>query len=422
MAQSSSSAQAPDKRLLAAGALAGLAVGAAVSSRVVNRRRVNRPQTATSDTSLIDWDQVRSIATRMNQQDRLEPGERDRLDAYYRSLDQKCFPIVEAYTGIHLPESAERTYAFDRADWVSANIDAFKHLLIPLEEMVAEQRAKGNAAFMGVNRRLASAEVGLLLGYMARRVLGQYDLALLGREPVDGGKLYYVEPNIRMIEHQLGMPRNDFRMWLALHETTHAFEFEGNPWVSGYFNTLLTQYITTVKSDAQLITSGFSGIRTMVGRARNRDKGTSWIEAMMTPEQRAIFAKLQALMCIVEGYSNHVMNAVGRDLLPTYDTISQRFEHRKMRTSPVDELFARITGLKLKMEQYRLGEEFIDAVVRQRSHDLARRVWNGPEFLPTMDEIHNPTIWVQRIDAIDKEHRADAAGRLPVNSVRTDDA
>ena len=393
-----------DRRLLAAGAVAGMAVGAVVGNRVRRSRTASIP-TAIGDSqqSFIDWDAAKSLAVRMNQQEPLLADERERLDVYYRSLVDQCFPIVQAYTGIELSGTSERTFTFDRVDWIGANIEAFKHLLDPIEQLVATQRGKGNTAFSGLNRRLASAEVGLLLGYLARRVLGQYDLALLGREPVEGGKLYYVEPNIRQIEATLGLPRNDFRMWLALHETTHAFEFEGNPWVPQYFNGLLNRYLGTVQHDAQLLTSGLGGLRTIVDRTRNRDANSSWVEAVMTQEQRDIFAQLQALMCMVEGYSNHVMNAVGRDLLPTYDTISRRFEQRKTRKSPADELFGRVTGLKLKMDQYRLGEEFIDAIVAARTHDVARRVWDGPELLPTMKEIRNPSLWLSRIDALDAQ-------------------
>ncbi len=400
-----------DRRLLAAGAVAGMAVGAVVSSRVRRSHTGPTPiEIGDSQQGFIDWDAAKSLAVRMNQQEPLLADERERLDVYYRSLVDRCFPIVQAYTGIELSGTSERTFTFDRVDWIGANIEAFKHLLDPIERLVAAQRAKGNNAFSGLNRRLASAEVGLLLGYLARRVLGQYDLALLGREPVEGGKLYYVEPNIRQIEATLGLPRNDFRMWLALHETTHAFEFEGNPWVPQYFNGLLNRYLGTVQHDAQLLTSGLGGLRTIVDRTRNRDANSSWVEAVMTREQRDIFGQLQALMCMVEGYSNHVMNAVGRDLLPTYDTISRRFEQRKTRKSPTDELFGRVTGLKLKMEQYRLGEEFIDAIVAARSHDVARRVWDGPELLPTMAEIRNPSAWLSRIDALDAQPVPVSAG------------
>jgi coenzyme F420 biosynthesis associated uncharacterized protein len=398
----------PDRRLLAVGAVAGMAVGAAVGTTLRKARQRSAPQVdeaasvadGSADSRLIDWELAGSIAARMNQGERLGTDERERLDRYYRSLVDQCFPIVRAYTGIPLEGTSERTFAFDRVDWVNANLEGFRHLLAPVEEMVASQQRRGGT-MAAVNRRAASAEVGVLLGYLCRRVLGQYDLALMGKEPVDGGKLYYVEPNIRQIEASLGMPRNDFRMWLALHETTHAFEFEGNDWVVGYFNGLLGEYLGTVKGDVALLSSGIGGMRTIFNRTREREAGASWLEAVMTPEQRAIFGRLQALMCIVEGYSNHVMNAVGRDLLPTYETISRRFEERKVRRSPADELFSRLTGLRLKLEQYRLGEEFIDAIVAKRGHAAARRVWDGPDYLPTMDEIHAPDRWLTRIDAMD---------------------
>ncbi|HEU0165766.1 MAG TPA: zinc-dependent metalloprotease, partial [Thermomicrobiales bacterium] len=252
----------------------------------------------------------------------------------------------------------------------------------------------------GVNQSVLSYEVGVLLGYMARRVLGQYDLALLGREPVSSGKLYYVEPNIRGIEGKLGLPREDFRMWLALHETTHAFEFEAHPWVREHFNSMLDRYMGLMKHDADQLKQGLQGLRTIAGCARSQDgrETGSWIEAFMSPEQRALFNEMQAMMCVIEGYSNHIMNAVGKTLLENYELISHRFEQRQAQRSQSDQLFARLTGLDVKMEQYRAGEQFIDSIVDERGHTFAHRVWDGPENLPTMDEIRNPDKWIRRVD------------------------
>ena len=244
---------------------------------------------------------------------------------------------------------------------------------------------------------MLSAELGFLLGFLARRVLGQYDLALLGREPVSEGKLYYVEPNIRSVEHALGLPAEEFRMWLALHETTHAFEFEAHPWVREHFNHLLEQYFEFLREDVGYLKQGMRGVRTLIERAReNRHGNANWIEAIMTPEQRSLFHEMQALMCMVEGYSNHVMNAVGRDLLPSFDLISKKFEQRQRQRNTAARIFARLTGLDMKLEQYRLGEAFIDEVVRKHGHDVARRIWDGPEYLPTMAELRAPDAWFAR--------------------------
>lgn len=396
-----------DKRLAAAGIMAGAAVGAWAGNRARSYAARER------DSRLIDWERARSIAINMNRGNALTTVERARLDAYYRALVQRCVPVVAAYTGTELPDSVERTFAFDRVDWINANLVAFQGLFAPLEVLNAQKGDGSSVLSMlwgGANRAVVSAELGVLLGYLARRVLGQYDMALLGREPVDAGKLYYVEPNIAAVEKSLGLPSDDFRMWLALHETTHAFEFEAHPWVKAHFNSLLTEYMEFLKADAEHLNRGVRGIKVFVDRARSRnhDQGT-WLEAIMTPEQRALFQKMQALMCIIEGYSNHVMNAVGRDLLPNYERIARRFEARQRQRTAAEQLFARLTGLNLKMEQYRLGEIFIDTIAKERGRDVAQRVWDGPEFLPTMDEIRNPSLWLQRVDGMDTAQLAAAS-------------
>lgn len=396
----SSSRLPVDRRLMAVGLLAGAAVGAWAGGKA--RTYTVRERS----TSLIDWEQARGIAVNMNRGATLTATERERLNAYYRQLVARCVPIVAAYTGTELPITLERTYAFDRVDWVNANVASFERMFAPLEVLNPQQPnedGKTTVASLlwgGLNQTVLSAELGLLLGYLARRVLGQYDLALLGREPVATGKLYYVEPNIVAVERSLAMPRDDFRMWLALHETTHAFEFEAHPWVRDHFNQLLERYFEFLKDDAeQLRKRGVRGLKFFIERARSREeRGGSWIEALMTPEQRGLFNQMQAMMCMVEGYSNHVMNAVGSELLPTYEAIKRKFEQRQRQRSFTEQLFSRLTGLNVKLEQYRLGEAFIDRVVAERGHATARRIWEAPEFLPTMEEIRDPPLWLARID------------------------
>ncbi len=397
----------PDRRLLAASVVLAAAAGAWAGQRLQKQ-----PATRTAEApSLIDWRQARDIAVTMSRDEVLSMPDRRRLDAEYRDLVARCVPIVSKYTGDTLPDAPERTFAFDRVDWVNANIDAFEHMFAPLEGL----NLMGNAANRTVaaellgtlNQKILSAEVGLLLGYLARKVLGQYDLTLLGREPMAPGRLYYVEPNIRAAEQTLGVPRNDFRMWLALHETTHAFEFEAHPWLREHFNGMLERYFEFLKEDAEnLRANGLGGIRLYVDRIRGGSgESGSWLESLMNAEQRALFNEMQATMCIVEGYSNHVMNAVGRTLLPNFALISKRFAQRQEQRSQADRLLAKLTGLDVKMEQYRLGEQFLDRVVAERGHDFARRVWDGADYLPTMAEIRQPDLWLARID-----HRD---GRIP---------
>lgn len=386
---------------LAAGATLGIAVG----TWGVNK--IKQFGNKTRSSSMIDWEHARRIATDMNKGGTLTATERQQLNAYYATLVERCVPIISGYTGVSLPHNPERTHAFDRVDWINANLTGFQRLFAPIEAMnEAEDKTNVVArAWHGVNQGIMSYEVGMLLGYMARRVLGQYDLAMFGREPVtDPGKLYFVEPNIRGIERKLGLPKEDFRMWLALHETTHVFEFEAHPWVRQHFNMLLERYMQFLQQDSEFLKQGVRGLKVFADRVKNQgtgeDKPGSWMEALMDADQRALFNEMQALMSVIEGYSNHVMNAVGKDLLANYVEISRKFEERQKMRSQADQLFARLTGLHVKLEQYRQGEEFIDAVVAERGHAFAYRVWDKPEHLPTMTELKDPQSWIIRIDTL----------------------
>jgi coenzyme F420 biosynthesis associated uncharacterized protein len=382
--------------MIGAGLLAGAAIGAIATARA---RGLTIPRD--EPTTIADWDRVVSIATSMNKADALTMPQRTELDVEYRSLVERCLPLVSSYMETKIESPVDRTYAFDRVDWINANVEAFQNLLAPLNDILSRpgaNRTVMSALMGGLNRQIVSAEMGMLLGYLARRVLGQYDLALISGETSGPGNLYFVEPNIAATEHLLGLPKEEFRLWLALHETTHVFQFEGFPWVRPYFQSLLDEYFVFLKSDLGEFRNGIHGVRLMVERVRaGQREHVSWIESVMTPDQRVVFGKIQSLMCIIEGYSNHVMNAVGRDLLSKYDEISRKFEKRQRNRSWGEQLLARITGLDMKLEQYRLGEEFVDAIVKACGQSAALQLWKGPEYMPTMAELRAPDAWIRRV-------------------------
>jgi coenzyme F420 biosynthesis associated uncharacterized protein len=246
-----------------------------------------------------------------------------------------------------------------------------------------------------INRQVLGAQLGVLLGFLARRVLGQYDLSLLSPEPMVQGALYFVEPNISHVQTHLGLSDNDFRLWIALHETTHVFEFEAYPWVREHFNSLVYQYFEQLNDQLTVMGGNIGQLITRI--LQNRGSNQHWIELMLTPQQRQIFEQLQALMSLVEGYGNHVMNAIGEQLLPSFPRIEQRMEQRRQNRSLFDQVFFRVTGMDLKMAQYQQGEQFVNTVVQSHGIDFAARVWERAENLPTMDEIRNPQHWIARM-------------------------
>ncbi len=348
---------------------------------------------------LIDWERVQKIAGRSCQDGGVAPG----AGPFFSGLVGRGIYEVSGYTGQQLPSARLSLHIFTRQQWLEANIQTFRAVLQPLEDMYRKASSPRNpltVVFGSPVEAFLSQQMGMLLGYLAQRVLGQYDIALLGREPLHDGQLYFVEPNIRATQAQLGLTGNDFPLWVALHETTHAFEFETHPWLRGHFNALLQEYLADLEGEAERLGEMLS-LAGLGELFKPSPDGESWLLRALTPRQRKVFEQMQALMCIVEGYSNHVMKHVGRQILPTFDLIESRIAARQAQRSQMERLFIRLTGLELKMEQYRLGESFVAAVVEARGLPFLQRVWDGPERLPTLAEINQPGQWIARMEAAD---------------------
>ena len=390
--------------LLGGGLVLGLAAGAAWAAGRVLNDGVSRDDA--QNPRLINWQWARNIAVRGahdsqsdNDADAAVDGtERETASAEYARLVERSAALVASYTGINLPAPLRQVHVFDRPEWVDANLAQFRLMFAPLDESYAQTiaRARGAAPVGIMGQVMLSGQMGILLGYLARRVLGQYDLSLLGREPVTEGRLYFVEPNIAAMVRRYELPRDEFRAWIALHEVTHAFEFEAHPWVRAYMNDLLTVYLRSLSDD--LFGNRPGGALTMLaGRVKDNlfERGHV-LEMMMSPAQREVFRKLQALMALMEGYSNHVMNRVGARHLKDHATLKQTFESRAKSRGAAEQLFIKLTGLDIKLEQYILGERFCEQVVAEHDLGFLNQVWSAESHLPTLEEIHDPSRWIAR--------------------------
>jgi coenzyme F420 biosynthesis associated uncharacterized protein len=386
-----------DLRRLGVVLLLGVVAGAGVRYYMESRARATTQSGRRS--RLIDWDQARNVALRVSQWEQAPVDNRPFRREQYDRLVKQSEPLIAEYLNVKLPQPVGQVYVFDRREWLEANFNSFEKLFAPIEE-IYERNGGSRGALAGVvgqlNGTIIGAQVGALLGFLARRVLGQYDLSLLSPDPAVRGSLYFVEPNIARVQGKLGLNDEDFRLWIALHETTHAFEFEAYPWVRDYFNELLRTYFDQLNNQLESLGGSLGQLISRV--LEGRTNGKHWIEMMLTPEQRELFDKIQALMSIVEGYGNHIMNAVGRQLLPSFDQIEQRVAQRQQNKTLFEQIFNRVTGMDLKLAQYQQGEAFVNAVVAKRGGAFAHRVWERRENLPTMEEIRNPDAWISRIE------------------------
>ena len=296
--------------------------------------------------------------------------------------------LVTAETGLTLPGDPD-VVLVSRQQWVERNIATFRHILAPAEERLVE----ANDVSAAVGRRLVAAETGALLGFLSRRVLGQYELVLPTGD--DGDSIAFVGSNILGMERSHQLRPAEFRMWIALHEAAHRAQFIGVPWMRGHFLSLVEEMV----SAAQPSRSGRA--RSLLDRALSaRREGGGLIDErglmglFATPEQNEVLDRIQGLMSLLEGHGHVVMDRIGARLLTSQTRMASILKAR--RSDPRTAAFFRLTGLEMKVKQYELGEKFVLAVEREAGWHALDRAWQSPSNLPTAAEIEDPAAWLAR--------------------------
>ena len=355
-----------------------VAWGLAIGVGAVVLRELVRPRERPA--RLIDWGRVEEIALARSGETTDPPADLSR-EQTYQQIAAELEPLLTEALGPGSAESGSRVYpgltAVGRRQWVRFNIRIFRQMFEPLEGL---QELIPGSLILNFGQKGLTRYLGLMLGLLARRVLGQYDPALLGREPVETSSLILVEPNLQVWARKDKLPVDELRRWLAMHEMTHAWEFRAHPWLQSYLEGLLKQVLVGGLSDGRR-PSRLELIRTLTVGV-----GQQW---------KAI-AKVQAVMSLLEGYCNLVMNDVGRRELPHFALLEGAYRRRQGERTALERAFLRLTGLEMKMRQYVLGERFCREVRDAGGRELLARVWEGPAWLPTMAEIQRPRLFIER--------------------------
>jgi coenzyme F420 biosynthesis associated uncharacterized protein len=380
------------------GFLVGAAIGAAAT---VLGRRAER----SARRGLVDWPAAErfAIGRLRSTPGALPPSELAAAEPAYRAAMARIVPRLSAVLEAELPGVVDRAAVVDRAGWVRANVATFAQLIGHLEGRLLDQvippgGGLAHASMAIANRYVTTRQLGFLLGFLGGRVLGQYDLALLSAEATPG-RLLFVEENIRATARTLDVPLESFRTWIALHETTHAFEFEAHPWLRPYLAERLERQLGAFSDDVSILSRDTVRElgRVIRGETRGETRGDHWLERLMTDEQRRLFRETQAVMSLLEGFSDYVMDEVGRDIVPDVERISARFHARREQKSGFERAVSRLIGMDLKLEQYKKGERFVRTVARLGGPGALRGLWSGPASLPLDGEIEAPERWLARM-------------------------
>jgi coenzyme F420 biosynthesis associated uncharacterized protein len=306
-------------------------------------------------------------------------------------------PEVSAYTRLEPVGGTPPAELVDRAGWADANLTTFSHILDPIANRMSDRLAA--AGPIAGPLRLASgatiaAEAGLVVGYMSQRVLGQFELSLI--QPEAPTRLLFVAPNLDKAVHELDADRAALIDWIVLHELTHVLQFTGVPWLREHLGGLLREYLNSV--DVQIKTGAAGGIPSLpnVGQLVERFREGGLIALIQTREQRELMDRLQPIMAVIEGYSEHVMDALGERLVPGFADLRTAMDRRRRSRSAPERLLQKLLGLDMKMRQYEHGKRFCDAVVAEGGIETLNAVWRSPGDMPTLAELDDPPAWIRR--------------------------
>ena len=351
---------------------------------------------------MIDWDFAVAAATRMaGPGPEVSRAEADEVVAELRAGAHRSTGLVREYTGLTAGAGSAPILVVDRRGWIQANADSFATLINPVVDRLAARRGGRGVPPGGfaeaVGSRVTGLEVGSLLGFLAGKVLGQFDPFSGEVGGLEVGRLLLVAPNIVQTERELEADPTDFRLWVCLHEETHRVQFTAVPWLRDHLQGQVDQLVEGVDVDPGKVAAMLGDAVKRAGDLVSGKDGTSLLDLFATPAQREVIDRVTGVMSLLEGHADVVMDGVGPEVIPSVRKIRSKFDRRRRGAGSMDRLLRRLLGLDVKMAQYRDGARFVRGVVDQVGMDGFNKVWVEPANLPSKDEIGDPRGWVRRV-------------------------
>ena len=358
-----------------------------------------------SSSGPVNWELARQVAVASA----AEAGEDREASETDRKGFEEAVRVAEMhvarFTGLELPTDWAVLRLARRAEWIGANTESLAGLLEPAAARIGESIGTAQAEALPPEMQpmgnmlaqlsplLMGAQVGQVLGFLAQRVLGQFDVAVPRSGP---SSVMFVVPNIRRFEADWSLDATDFRTFVAIHEVTHRFEF-ARPWARDRFGALLDDFLSTLRIDVDGMQAKLSTLDAADPEALQRmlESDEGLFGAELDEEQRLKLGRIQAFMSAAEGYGDHVMHALGQELLPSYARIDEAM--RRYREGELgDPVFERLLGVEMKREQYEAGRAFCDTVVELTDEATLARMWDSVEAMPSLPEVAEPRLWLAR--------------------------
>ncbi|MFK5635759.1 MULTISPECIES: zinc-dependent metalloprotease [unclassified Ornithinimicrobium] len=356
--------------------------------------------------ALVDWDFAAAAASRLVPPGpKAARGEIETLVTELRSAGARAVDPVATTARLSTPPGTPPALVVDRPGWIRVNAASMGAMVAPvLDDVVARKReadrVKAEAAgktlatvgptMQKVGSTITGTEVAGMLSWLSTKVLGQYDLA-----PQGTPRLMFVAPNILGAERELDVDPTDFRLWVAMHEETHRVQFTAVPWLREHVISQAREIGTALMPEPDQVTQRLTEVLAKLPGVLRGDVDIT--QVMATPAQREKLAEITAVMSLLEGHADVVMDEVGPQVIPSVAQIRARFTERRKGAGNVDKILRRLLGMEAKMRQYKDGAAFVRGVQEHVGVDGFNQVWSSPETLPLPTEIVDPAAWVARV-------------------------
>jgi putative hydrolase len=363
----------------------------------------------------VSWDAARqlaaSIATDGVSEPNVDPLERIKLEQLARVAELH----VANASGLPTAPNGITIIAGTRSQWIQRTLDAQRELF----EALAGSLSGGFTATLGETEDelddpmskmlggimqafspvMLGMTAGSMLGHLARRSFGQYDLPI--PRPASN-ELLIVLSNLREFGREWSLPEDDLQLWICVHEVAHHTVL-GLPHVRDRINSLLYAYVAGFEPDA-------GGLESRLGDLDANDPAALdnvqrllgdpevLLGAIQSAAQRELLPRLEAIVAVVVGYVDHLMDQVGHGLIGSYGMVTEALRRRRVAADPSDRFVERLLGLELTQAQYERGAAFIDGIVERAGPEILERLWRSERELPTPAEVDAPGLWLARID------------------------
>lgn len=311
---------------------------------------------------------------------------------------------IAGYSGLTLEREPPPLELVDRPRWIAANLRSMRPLLDPMTERVGGSLGPLSGLARSASGFLLAIQVGAIAGMLSQRVLGQYDLSLL-----DGSvepRLLLLAPNLAQTARTLDVDGEELVSWVTIHEVTHAVQFGSAPWLREHLAGILRELIASLQMTVAEQAGGklsdladFARMREEMSELVSKARRGELLQVTLGKERWALVERMQATMTLIEGHAEHVMDAVGAELLPSLPRLRAALTQRRHSRPLPWRILERLLGLELKMRQYELGRKFCDAVAADGGPHALAVAWRSAADLPTQAELEHPRMWLERTAA-----------------------